>query len=103
MAITITEQLACVERELRMRRRVYGRWVQQKKLTAEKADHELAAMQAVWDSLCELSAWRSYRATLGVDLKDFNLTVEETRAAARSGQDVSDVQPALFMRRFYGR
>lgn len=101
MAVTITEQLACVERELRLRRRVYGRWVQQNKLTAAKADQELEAMQAVWDSLCWAAAMRIMYHAIKEDPDriasfDFDELVERVRAAARSGQDVDNMQPDLF-------
>ena len=42
------EQLRdCASRELKMRRRVYPRWVEQKRLTQQKADAEIAMMEAI--------------------------------------------------------
>lgn len=49
--ITIQDQIACVERELRYRIHVYERRVAQGKLTREKADYELAVMQEVLNTL----------------------------------------------------
>lgn len=43
-AITGPQVIACVERELRVRFRVYPRWVASGKMKMEKARHELAAM-----------------------------------------------------------
>jgi hypothetical protein len=44
---SLDEQIECIERELRMRLRVYGRLVSEKKMLQAKADHELGAMRAV--------------------------------------------------------
>lgn len=49
--MTLTEQIASVRREIAMRTRVYPNWVASKKMTQAKADHELAAMRAVLDTL----------------------------------------------------
>lgn len=45
--ITPADKRACIERELRMRRRVYPRWVQAGKLSQAEADREVAVMQAI--------------------------------------------------------
>lgn len=45
--IPLSDQLACVKRELTQRRRVYGRWVEAGRMTKAKMDHEIAAMEAV--------------------------------------------------------
>lgn len=44
--ISLEEQAAACEREVRMRRRVYPRWVGDGRLTQAKADAEIAAMEA---------------------------------------------------------
>jgi hypothetical protein len=49
--VTIEEQVACVERELRMRRSAYPRWIGAGRLTQAKADAEIAAMEAVLATL----------------------------------------------------
>ena len=50
-AITIEQQIAAVRRELAMRQRVYPGWVEKKKMKQADADYQLAAMQAVHDTL----------------------------------------------------
>ena len=47
--ITAAEKLACAERELKMRRKVYPRWVEQKRMSAPQADHEIRTMEAICD------------------------------------------------------
>ena len=49
--IPIASQIACVERELKMRRRVYPRWVDAGKMTAAAAATETATMEAVLETL----------------------------------------------------
>lgn len=51
MTVPIAEQIACVARELALRRNVYPRQVEAKRLSQSKADHEIAAMQAVLETL----------------------------------------------------
>ncbi len=48
---TIAEQIASVERELGMRKRVYPRWVANGKLNQAAADLEMRRMEAVRDTL----------------------------------------------------
>ena len=45
--ITTTDKLACAKRELAMRNNVYPRWVQQNKMSAGKATHEIDCMRAI--------------------------------------------------------
>jgi len=40
-------KLACIEREIKMRERVYPRWVAAGKMSQEKADLELEVMRAI--------------------------------------------------------
>ena len=47
--MTNQEKYDCAVRELAMRRRVYTRWVSLGKMTQEKADREIALMQAIAD------------------------------------------------------
>lgn len=49
--IPIEEQIAEVEREIAMRRRVYPGWVRAGRMDADTADRRIAAMQAVLDTL----------------------------------------------------
>lgn len=46
-AITAADKLSCAERELKMRTRVYERWVSEGKMSAAKAAHEIACMAAI--------------------------------------------------------
>ena len=50
-SVTIAEQVACVDRELGMRKRVYPRWVANGKLNQAAADLEMRRMEAVRDTL----------------------------------------------------
>jgi len=54
--ISVAEQIACVERELTMRRRVYARRVEAGTMRQTKMDYEIAAMEAVKASLEPLAA-----------------------------------------------
>jgi len=45
--VTHAEMIDCVRREIRLRERVYPRWVQQGKLTQKLADEELLRMRTV--------------------------------------------------------
>lgn len=58
MIITLDMQMACVARELAYRRRCYPKWVAAGKMTQDKADHELAVMEAVQASLLEVQESR---------------------------------------------
>jgi hypothetical protein len=44
---TAAEKLACVNREITMRRRVYPRWVESGKMSQAKADTEIGIMVAI--------------------------------------------------------
>lgn len=45
--ITSADKLACAERELKMRQRVYPRWVDAGKMSAGKAELEIEMMKAI--------------------------------------------------------
>ena len=49
--IGVEEQIQCVEREIKLRNRVYPYWVSKEKMTQKKADYEITAMQAVLRTL----------------------------------------------------
>lgn len=49
--IPIGEQIACVERELRQRARVYPRLIESGRMTKQKADEETRRMEAVLATL----------------------------------------------------
>lgn len=72
--VTIEEMLACVERELAFRARVYPRWVAQKKLTQATADEEMRRMDAVREALPALGAARELlEAMATTKLRDWNM------------------------------
>lgn len=54
--IPLERQIACVERELAQRRRVYARRVAEQKMTREFAADEIAAMSAVLETLQSIDA-----------------------------------------------
>ena len=54
MAVSLTEQITCVRREIGFRERVYARRVAEGKMKQDQADRELAAMQAVLETLRKL-------------------------------------------------
>lgn len=45
--ITPAQKRACLTREIKMRRRVYPRWVQAGKMSQRDMDHEIAVMEAI--------------------------------------------------------
>ena len=49
MTIATEDKLKCAERELKMRERVYPRWVENGKLSDAKAAKEIAAMKAIYE------------------------------------------------------
>lgn len=51
---TLSEQIACVQRELSYRDRVYGRLVFAGKMTRARADREIELMRAVLATLKQL-------------------------------------------------
>lgn len=56
--VPLDRQIACVGRELGMRRGVYPKWVTAGRMTPAKAAEEIAAMAAVYDTLKRLQAAR---------------------------------------------
>lgn len=51
MTITIDEQIACVEREIKLRRRVYPRRIEHHFMTRKFATEQIAAMEAVLETV----------------------------------------------------
>jgi hypothetical protein len=52
--IPLNEQIACVEREINLRRGVYARRVSAKMMSADMARREIARMEAVRETLIRL-------------------------------------------------
>lgn len=46
---TVADKLACVEREVKMRRRVYPHWTASGKMRVSEAEREIAVMEAIAD------------------------------------------------------
>lgn len=53
--ISIRDQVACVGRELGMRKRCYPKWVSSERMTQKEADQEIAAMEAVYKTMREVA------------------------------------------------
>lgn len=77
MTVSLEDQIKCVRRELAMRQRVYAQWVAGGRMKQEAADKELAAMQAVHDTLLAKSdgsfgdrTWRPSRNDLDAMRED---------------------------------
>jgi hypothetical protein len=49
VSFTLTQKIACLERELRLRSRVYPPRVASRLMSQSAADHEIALMQAILD------------------------------------------------------
>ena len=62
--VTFREKLACVERELAMRRNVYPKWVKSGRMKADSAEHQIRAMEAVVEDYRK--AWRDAEAAVSV-------------------------------------
>jgi hypothetical protein len=54
MPTTLSEKIACIEREIRMRQRVYPRWVADRKMKQETAEHEIACRVEIAELLRSL-------------------------------------------------
>ena len=54
--VSLTDQIKDVEREIALREKLYPGWVSQKRLTAERADFQIACMRAVLKTLREVRA-----------------------------------------------
>jgi hypothetical protein len=52
--VPLTTQIQCAKRELKMRQRVYPRLIAGGQLTRQTTDRELAAMQAIVQTLQQL-------------------------------------------------
>jgi hypothetical protein len=59
MPVTIDDMIRDAGRELGMRRAVYPKWVQSNRLSQEKADHQIACMDAIYAQLkrAKLEGW----------------------------------------------
>lgn len=51
---SLREQIACVKREIAIRERVYPKWIESKRITADQCRNEIECMKAVLDTLQKL-------------------------------------------------
>lgn len=56
MTVSIDDQIKAVGRELGMRRNVYPKFITSQRITPEKAAQEIAAMEAVYETLKRIKA-----------------------------------------------
>lgn len=57
-SIPLERQVACIRREVSMRKHVYPRWVSSGKMTQVQADREITVMEAAQATLEQLLAER---------------------------------------------
>jgi hypothetical protein len=62
MKITLEDQKKCVQREIGMRKRVYPSWTLSGKMHPDKAEYEIAAMEAVLETL------QGFKGRAGIEL-----------------------------------
>ena len=53
--ISPAEQIACLKREIALRKNVYPKWVASKRMTQAKADSEIAAMTAALQTILSVT------------------------------------------------
>ena len=53
--ITAADMLACAEREVKMRKRVYPRWVEDGRMSEGAAAHQIATMEEIVKTLRPLA------------------------------------------------
>lgn len=59
MKITLEQQIACARREVALRRNVYPKWIAKGRLSKEKAEQEIATMDAIVFTLRQLEEQRA--------------------------------------------
>lgn len=70
MAVSLSDQITCIEREIGMRERVYPAWIDKKKMTPDKAASEIEGMRAVLKTLKSLQRFEApIRATIRTELE----------------------------------
>lgn len=65
-SVPLERQVACLRREVTMRRHVYPRWVSSGKMTQVQADREIIVMEAAQATLEQLLAERKAQTTPGL-------------------------------------
>ena len=74
MAVTNADKLACCERELKFRFRVYDRLVVRGKMTRAEQEHEIEVMSAIVED---------YRAMASADEPEFAMFIETRKTVQR--------------------
>ena len=62
MTVSLDQQIACVRREIALRKNVYAKRVSSYQMRQSEADHEIAAMQAVHDTVMAVKRLRATMA-----------------------------------------
>lgn len=70
MTVSIQDQIKAVGREIGLRRNVYPRRVQTMAMSQQQADAEIAAMEAVYETLKWVEKHRAKLLQLAPELKD---------------------------------
>jgi hypothetical protein len=66
MSVSLAEQIASVEREIRMRENADPRWIGQRRMTVKTAKHEIACMHAVLATLRRVAAEEGHERAAAV-------------------------------------
>lgn len=64
--VDIDAQIACVQREIGLRRRAYPRWISLGKMTQPVADEQISAMEAVLTTLLNVRDERRAKVNPGL-------------------------------------
>lgn len=62
--MTIEEQIKEVKREIRLRHACYPKWVQSGRMKPEQAEHGIAAMEAVLETLVSVAEFQEKQGSL---------------------------------------
>jgi len=68
--MTYKQQLQCAKRELALRQKCYPGWVNNGRMKPDRAAHELAAMQAIVQTLDKLAGCEDAADDWELNLKD---------------------------------
>lgn len=60
--ITIDDEISCIAREIAMRKKVYPKWIETRRMTRDKANHEVLTME------------KTLRRLKGIKAKESNQT-----------------------------
>jgi hypothetical protein len=63
--VSLTEQITCVAREIRLREAVYPKWSAAGKISRDRAEFEIRAMKAVLETLQKLHQVKVAAAKVG--------------------------------------